>query len=276
MSRSTLERRLAGLMVPVMLVACQLSAAPATPTPAPTATLTPSATASATALPSATPSLTPTNTATPTETPTSTTTFTPSPTPTETPTPDPLADAVLKLADLPDGFIALSAADRTRLGFSDEVLAKGYAKAFSAAQLHNTTGFIYSNDPNFQIVLAYLFYPLSSVEQATIDLSLSDPAVFAKAFVTGAGTAAAAAGNNAKITAKPLVGMNKFGNKSVGVASIITTAEGAIVHLDIVVVRRGNVFEVYNSVYPDKSKPPAALLNLIKALDARVAAVVPN
>lgn len=268
--RRSMLARLAGLVGPVMLFACQLSAAATTPAPTASATHLPSATA--TSSPSAAPSLMPTGTATPAPSQTPTTTFTPSPTGTQTPTPDPLAGAVLKLSDLPDGFAALTDADRERLGFSDAALARGYGKAFVSAQLHNTTGFVYSVDPNFQIVLAYLFYPLSNLERATLDLSMSDPAVFTKAFVTGAGTVGAASGST--ITAKALPGMNKFGNKSVGVAAVITTAAGLKVHLDIVVVRRGDVFEVYNSIYPDKSQPLASLANLVKALDARVAAVV--
>ena len=38
-------------------------------------------------------------------------------------------------------------------------------------------------------------------------------------------------------------------------------------------MRRGPVFEVYNSIYPDKFKPPAALADMVTALDGRVAAV---
>jgi hypothetical protein len=264
--RRCMFARLARLLALAMLVACQSPVA----APTPTAMVPPSVTARA--APSATLTLAPSSTATPSQTATARTTFTPAPTDTQTPTPDPLAGAILKLSDLPAGFVALSDADRARLHFSDDEILRSYGKAFAAAQLHNLAGFVYAADPDFQIMLAYLFYPLSTLQRGTLDISLSDPALFQKAFVTGAGSAVGAAG--AKITAKVLPGMNKFGDKSAGVAAILTTAEGLKLHLDIVVVRRGGVFEIYNSIYSDRTVPPATLTNMVQALDARVAAVV--
>ena len=259
--RRSMLARLAGLVGPVMLFACQLSAAAATATPTLTATASPPPSATATSSSSATPTLTPTRTATPTLTPTATTTFTPSPTSTQTPTPDPLAGVVLKLNDLPDGFIALSDADRARLHFSDADIQNGFGKAFSLAQPHNTTGFIYSKGTNVQVALTFLSYPLSALEQASMDASLSNPTSLKKAFGTQG-------------TVQFLSNMNKFGDKSVGLNDLIATSDGQKSNLTFIIVRRGIVLEAYIYIYANGFKPVANLVAMVGTLDARVAAVI--
>jgi hypothetical protein len=254
-----------GLLAAAALLACGLLPA-GTQTATPPATAAP-ATAAATFAPSAAAS------ATPSLAPAVGPTSAPATTGAPAGTPDPLAGAVLKLDDLPAGFTALTADDRARLHFSDDEIIAAYSNALAASQMHNVAGFASAGAPNYQVVLAYLFYPLSPLQQAGVDLTLSDPALFQKAFVKGAGQTGQAAG--AKVTAKPLAGMDKFGDRSAGAAAVVTTADGQTLHLDVVAVRRGNVFEVYNSVYPDKAKTPESLADMVKVLDPRVAAVKP-
>jgi hypothetical protein len=252
--------RLGSLLAAAFVTACGLLPA-GTPTATPPPTAAPALTLAASA------------TATPTLASTNTPTAAPTATGTQTPTPDPLAGAVLKLGDLPPGFTSLSADDRARLHFSDDDIIAAYGNAFAAGQLHNVAGFASPDQPNVQMVLAYLFYPVSGWQQAGVDLTLSDPALFQKAFVNGAAQAGQDAG--AKVTAKPLPGMDKFGDRSAGASAVVTTSAGLTLHLDVVAVRRGNVFEVYNSVYPDKAKTPETLADMVKIVDPRVAAVKP-
>jgi hypothetical protein len=48
---------------------------------------------------------------------------------------------------------------------------------------------------------------------------------------------------------------------------------GVTRRLEVVAVRRGAVLEVYNSTYRDKTHPSMAIGDMVKVLDARVAAV---
>jgi hypothetical protein len=123
----------------------------------------------------------------------------------------------------------------------------------------------------FQLALAYLLYPLSGLDQAGLAVSLSDPAVFVKQFAASAEQTSQA--GSGQVNPKILPGMNKFGDKSAGLYATIPVTGGVTRRLEVVAVRRGAVLEVYNSIYRDKTHPSMAIGDMVKVLDARVAAV---
>jgi hypothetical protein len=280
--RTGLSRAKLGLLclslVALMLLSCdvsnQLVALIATPTPTPTNTPT--------ATPTATPTNTPTNTPRPTNTPKPTNTpipptAPPKPTntpipPTETfkPTAPPVVDlssAVLMGKDLPAGFQALSAADLKQLNLSESDLAQAFSGASTTARPMNFTAFLNSNPQKFQIVLSFLLYPLTTLEKAAFDLQLANPDIALQSF--GAGFTSTTGG------AKPslLPGMDKFGDKSIGFTTTMSSG-GLALRMDMVIVSRGTAIEVLMSMYLDGVQPTANLADLAKILDARVAAAL--
>jgi hypothetical protein len=254
------RRALLGIgLTGLLLLACslprQLAALVGTPTFTPTRTFTPTFT------------LTPTDTATLTLTPTPTFTSTPTKSPTATPTPDLLANAVLTVADLPEGFLALSDQDLKRLNLSESDLARAFGPAFSQAQPHNFAGFVNNSPQKPEIVASFLFYPLSPLEQSLLDTYFADPEVAAKAFASGV------TDPEAKAATRVLKGMDKFGDRSFGLTTLLGSGNPKL-RMDVVIVHQRTVAEFVFAVYPDSTQPPVGVGDLTRILDDRVAAAL--
>lgn len=251
--RALLGVGLTGLLLLSCALPRQLAALVGTPTFTPTRTFTPTFT------------LTPTDTATPTLTPTPTFTSTPTKLPTATPTPDPLANAILTVADLPEGFVALSGQDLKRLNLSESDLARAFGPAFSQAQPHNFAGFVNNSPQKLEIVISFLFYPLSPLEQTLLDTYFTDPEVAVKAFTSGI------TDPEAKAATRVLKGMDHFGDRSFGITTLLGGGNPKL-RMDVVIVHQHSVAEFVFAIYPDNTQPPVGVGDLTQILDDRVAA----
>jgi len=235
-------------IVVLLISGCNITQVLAPPTPTPTFTPTPTATAT----------LTPTPTFTPT--PTSTATQVPTSTPTSSPTPAmaDLSKAVLTLQDLPAGFEQLSKDDIAKLNLSEANLARTFGSVSSQAEPQSLSAFL--NASKSEIVVSLLLYPLTPLEKASIDLELDKPDDVFQSFTTGmAGTGAP------KPTLKPLPGSDKVAEKSVGAS--VTSGD---LMIDIVVARRGAVFEMVLVLYRNGLLPLTNVVESAKILDGRV------
>src|SRR5579859_7341925 len=254
------------LLAAGLVVACLSPAAVAqvAPSPSPLPTDTPTVSPTAT--------LSPTPTASPTFTASPTSTFTASPTRVPTATPDAYADAYLRVSDLPRGFAALTAADRTQMHLTDGELQMGLANSFKLADLHNFSGFAYGGLSTSQVIVAYLVYPLTPAEQSSMDVVLSDPSIFAKFMAAGLTQRSQGSGVTSRVS--PLAGMNKFGDMSAGITISLAGSDGTKVRMDLVAVRLAEVLEFCNTYYRDGVHPAAAIGDIARLLDTRVAAAV--
>ena len=220
----------------------------------------------------------PTATATPIPLPTAVPSATPSPTiplpPTNTPVivvdtpvpaPTPLPNlSAVKLGpkDLPAGFVEVSAADLKKMSLNEEILSAGFRGIGSQTRLYNLTAF--SHAPKNQLVLSFLVFPMTPAEKATFEAQLTSPDAVLKTW----GSLLLGAGGLPN--AKPLAGVDKFGDKSIG---FMTTANNAGVALreDTVIVSRGLIAQVILSFYADGAAPPITTADLVKVLDTRLA-----
>ena len=241
----------------LLLLSCsaprQISALFATPTFTPTQTFTPTLT------PTPTPTFTPTLTFTPSRT------FTPTKPPTATPTPDPLTAASLTLDDFPAGFQAVSG---NELDSTRRQLESGFSQLASGASVHNLALFANSRPQEFQLVLTFLLYPLSALEQTSFGLMLSDPDLF----ITSVG------GGFTQVSGQELSGevlpdSQGIGDQSLGMTAVINGAAGGL-RIDIMVVQRTYVVELVYSLYADGTRPAVGVVDLAPILDARVAAAL--
>jgi hypothetical protein len=220
----------------------------------------------------------PTNTPSPIPSPTTVPSATPSPTiplpPTSTPVvvvdtpvpaPTPLPNlSAVKLGpkDLPTGFQEVAAADLKKMNLDEQVLSTGFRGIGSQARLYNLTAFSYAQKN--QLVLSFLVFPMTPAEKTTFEAQLTNPDNVLKTW----GSLLLGAGGLAN--AKPLAGVDKFGDKSIG---LMTTANNAGVALreDAVIVSRGLIAQVFLSFYADGAAPPIATAELVKVLDTRLA-----
>jgi len=260
------------LLAAGLVVACLSPAAVAQVAPSPSPLPTDTPTVSPTATLSPTPTASPTFTASPTATASPTSTFTASPTRVPTATPDAYADAYLRVSDLPRGFAALTAADRTQMHLTDGELQMGLANSFKLADLHNFSGFAYGGLSTSQVIVAYLVYPLTPAEQSSMDVVLSDPSIFAKFMAAGLTQRSQGSGVTSRVS--PLAGMNKFGDMSAGITISLAGSDGTKVRMDLVAVRLAEVLEFCNTYYRDGVHPAAAIGDIARLLDTRVAAAV--
>jgi hypothetical protein len=222
-----------------------------THTPAPTRTPLPTRTARP-------PAGTPANTATRVPS------LTPRPTRTAAPTAvSLLPGAALTLADFPDGFLQLDQRELALLGMSQEQIERQLGSSFIAAQPVNFTAFMNNDLVTYQLVFAVLYDPLSTSEQAGLDLGFDKPEEMLKAFALGF--------DSSKTTPPEIIpGSDVLGDKSLGVTASMT--EGTFpLRLELILTRRGEVAEMLISLSRTGNPPTADALGLATTLDERVA-----
>lgn len=243
-------------------IASQVVALVRTPTP----TATPTPTSTSTPIPTATPTLT--LTPTPTRTPTinRTPSRRPTNTPTTVPTPN-LSAAVITLRDLPGGFEALDQADLARLGLSDEAMTSAFS-SLSQAKLQNSFVFLATGAQRIDVIMGLLLYPLSTLDRASFDFAIANPDVLFEGIASGMGANA----TQVKSTAV-LPGMDKFGNKSIGV-TLVTGSVVAALRMDIIIMRRGSAVAVLYVMYIDGKRPAVGIAELARKWESRLAAAL--
>ena len=249
-----------GLSAGLFLAACR----PAAATPTHTATPLPSATRTPLPTLTATPTLAPTASASPTPTPTARPTSTPPPTATRTATPDVYDNVALSLDDLPNGFVPLTGADLVKLHLSPDAIRQGFGNAYSEAQLHSLTVFLFRKESAIQILAAFFYYPLSDLELHSLTNALLDPK--AAAAVLGFATQS----NGAQAQIQVLKGLDALGHARLGLSARLPQASGPALRADLVIVRRGRVAEYAVSFYADNTRPAMGVIDLAKILDGHV------
>jgi hypothetical protein len=183
--------------------------------------------------------------------------------PTIPPTPLPnLSGVKLTVKDLPAGFQDAAADNLKKSGLTEEALGNAFKGIGAQARVQNLVAFQHSS--RAQVALGFLIFPLTAEEKTALETQLanSDSALKAwgNALVGPAGVS----------SAKPLTGVDKFGDKSVGLTTMMTMM-GVLVRADSVMIVRGGAVAVVMSFFPNAVPPALNTADLAKLLDTRLA-----
>ncbi len=190
-------------------------------------------------------------------------TLTPDLTPTITPTPD-LTGTTIRLQDLPPGFEPVPEADLQKYNFTEASIAQSFSQIAIQARPRNL--FVFSKKtPKVELVVGFVLYPLSSFERTIVDSSLSNPDSVLQALAAGF-----AIGGRSIKSSRIIPGMDKFGDRSVGVTAL-PSMDSPQLRMDVVVTRRGSIAEIVCLIYSDGSPPSFEIGTVALLLDSRVA-----
>jgi len=207
---------------------------PPTLTPMPTATYTPTAT------------LIPTKTSTPT----------PAPSATPQPTPD-FSSAVLKLQDLPEGFVEIPSSEMMALFESAEE-----EQGFTYRSI-----FMFMNPNTFEIVIGMTMEMTSTMSQLGADMMLNNPDILIGPMVSGI------SGQAEVIEQEPISGLVGIGDASTGMTMVVNM-EGVRTRFDIGIFREDIVLGMLMVMYQDGATPSISLEKLMPLLDQRISDVL--
>jgi hypothetical protein len=187
------------------------------------------------------------------------------PKPTGTPTPTSaalgIASARLTLDDLPSGYQEMSAADLQKMHMTESDLASSFGKASATAKPQNITGFISLNPT--EIVVAFVRYPFSPLETASLEMALSPASVGSLATVLAGANGSQPSG---------LSDADKIGDKSIGATAV--TSGATPMRIQMVLARRGNALEMVVVFYPVQQHQQPGAVELAQILDTRLAAAL--
>lgn len=185
----------------------------------------------------------------------------------ETPTeegPD-LTDVILRLEDMPPGYEELMEAQKeamiTALSQMGRLMGSGTS---SAIRIKNATGYWNGDPVNMQMIVSLLISPLSEAEQAMYDKTVAEPDKLVVPLSRMLGRDA---------QAELLEGFEDYGESSLGL-SVIVSAAGRDVHMDIISARRGMVVEQILTGYVGDQEPMTDVHDIARILDDRLAQVV--
>jgi hypothetical protein len=219
----------------------------------------------ATVVPLVTPTTTPTPTAT---TPPTSTPVVALPTVPAAPTVAPTLSALPNLSavkltakDLPSGFQEVAADARSTMNLTEYALNAMFGKIGAQARVQNLV--VLQHPQRAQVVTTFLLYPLTSEEKTTLETQLANADNALKAW------GSALVGESGVKDAKPLTGVDKFGDKSVGFTTT-TQMLGVNVRADAVMIVRGGIVQVAMSFYPEQVPPAINAVDLAKLCDARL------
>jgi len=218
----------------------------------------------ATSTPTATntppPTLTPTSTATytPTATLIPTRTSTPSPAPSATPQPTPdFSSAVLKMEDLPEGFVEIPSSEMMALFESAEE-----EQGFDYRSI-----FMFMNPNTFEIVIGMTMEMTSTMSQVSADMALNNPDILIGPMVSGI------SGQGDVSEQEPISGLAGIGDASTGMTMVVNM-QGVKTRFDIGLFRQDTVLGLMMVMYQDGSTPSVSLEKLMPILDQRINAVL--
>lgn len=177
----------------------------------------------------------------------------------------PLPDlSKLKLAtkDLPGGFVDATAENLKRMNLTEEALNAAFGKLGAQARVQNFAALQHLQ--RAQLIVNFLIYPLTATEKTALTTQLASSDNALKAW------GAALLGETGVKNAKPLAGVDKLGEKSVGFTTT-TAMLGVNVRADAVLIVRDSVVQVALSFYPEPVPPAISAVDLAKLLDARLA-----
>ena len=183
------------------------------------------------------------------------------PIPTLAPLPN-LSAVKLVVKDLPAGFQDAAADNLKKTNLTEEVLGNAFRGIGAQARVQNLAAFQHSQ--RNQIALGFLIFPLTAAEKATLTAQLASTDNGLKAWGD------ALVGTAGVSKAKPLTGVDKFGEKSVGFTTT-SSMLGVNVRAESIVIVRSSVVEVVMSFYPEAIPPALNIADLAKLLDTRLA-----
>lgn len=172
--------------------------------------------------------------------------------------PSGLANATLTLSDLPAGFQEFSEQDLKDMGMDSETLASSFKDTLKKATPQSFKAFMNTDPESFEMVMAFVLAPLTTLEKASFDIYLADPAGAAKDFGEGAGSSEV-----------QIIQMEKIGDSSVGLT--FTSGEGDFVlRADVVISRNKNAVVVTMVFYLDGKTPPFTVQQAAEIMNQRV------
>lgn len=174
------------------------------------------------------------------------------------------AASVLTAADLPQGFQSLSPEEIQKVGMTAEQQAASLRSWVEGANLVTHGVFVDPRKPQFVVVST--FKPVSPLSAAAFHLQAAYP----EAMIQGMNEAENRTGAK-RNPAVLLPGLDKFGDRSIGFSQTQTSG-AATLREDIVFAIRGATLEVVHSVYPTGSQPTVAIGEILKIVDAKIAA----
>jgi hypothetical protein len=182
------------------------------------------------------------------------------PMPTTAPLPN-LSAVKLATKDLPAGFQDAAAENLKRMNLTEDALNAAFQKIGAQARVQNLAAFQHSQ--RAQVVASLLIYPLSSAERTALVAQLANNDSALKAW------GSALVGEAGLKNVKPLAGVDKFGDKSVGFTTT-TLMLGVNIRADAVMIVRGGVIQVVMTFHPDGVPPAISSADLAKLLDTRL------
>lgn len=182
--------------------------------------------------------------------------------PTVIPVPN-LAGVVLTLDDLPTGFREMPDSRREPLGLT----AEGLAAAFDLEQGRLRELAVQDNRTSGEFVATLLVYPLTPQEQEAFDAGLTSAD-------GGLAPLWGALAPGGWITPTRAADLYPYGEHGAWLASVGSGGSAGLV-LEVLAARRGPVLEFLLLGYAEDGEPAAEELELIAALDGRLAALVP-
>jgi len=168
-----------------------------------------------------------------------------------------LSSAGLTLDDLPAGFQTVDEADLRLLGFSKESILKGFSDILSKATAQNFVVFL--NPTQTQIIVSSVIYPLTFLEEKSLDILLSNPDQLSSLIPVSAGA------TNLQV----IQGLEDIGDKAGGL-SFTTSTDQILWTNDILLVRRNAAIALTYTLSPAGIQPSISAIQLATLLDSRI------
>lgn len=172
-----------------------------------------------------------------------------------------LAAVKLTAKDLPSGFQEVAADARSTMNLTEYALNAMFGKIGAQARVQNLV--VLQHPQRAQVVTTFLIYPLTSAEKTALETQLANAENALQAW------GSALVGESGVKDAKPLAGVDKFGDKAVGFTTT-TQMLGVNIRADAVMMVRGGVAQVAMLFYPEQVPPAINAVDLAKLCDARL------
>ena len=181
-----------------------------------------------------------------------------------------LSSVSLRLEDLPAEFKQMSQDELQALGFRMEVIATGYNRNFTGAQVNGYTAYRTNlnftdaaTDPvKFTMVESYIVSPLDEADIGRVDLLMQDPKTIAE-FFSSAKTGA---------PIKVLDDLPAIGERSIGLETELAGDWGLPTRFDMQVVnaRIQNAWLIIHVYYAKDQQPLVNIRDLASILGSRI------
>jgi hypothetical protein len=172
----------------------------------------------------------------------------------------------LSVADLPEGFRALSAAEMEQMGMTAEGQAASLRTLSEGATVSSHAVFVDAAKAHF--VLVSTVGPLSTLASAGLHLQMTYPEAMIRSMNEKTPAGAAAKGTRTVL----LPGLDRFGDRSIGFSNVDPRSPLGL-REDVVLAIRGGTFENIHLLYPDGTQPAISIGDLANIVDTRLRSV---